>query len=258
MSKMIDMTNWKMKQHGVSDSRITVINRGPNDNNGKARWYCKCDCGSQKIFLVTGNQLRSGATKSCGCLQKQRTAQAQFIDMTGWKMWEHGVEGSIITVVSLAQMPNEKHRTALWHCKDEEGYQADIPAEYLRSGDRLSCGAFSNKKSKGEFKIEQLLSKNNIPFIREFRFKNCRDKNQLPFDFYVDNKYLIEYDGEQHTIETRPGSCWHDLQYYQKHDKIKNEYCKQNNIPLIRIPYSLFNDLTIEDLLLETTKNRVV
>ena len=39
----------------------------------------------------------------------------------------------------------------------------------------------------------------------------------------------------------------------QEHDKLKNEWCKENNIPLIRIPYTHLKDLCIEDLQLETT-----
>lgn len=39
----------------------------------------------------------------------------------------------------------------------------------------------------------------------------------------------------------------------KKHDKIKNEYCKNKNIPLIRIPYTHFEKICLEDLLLETS-----
>jgi hypothetical protein len=46
-----------------------------------------------------------------------------------------------------------------------------------------------------------LLTENNIPFEREKRFASCKDKTYLPFDFFVDNKYLIEFDGMQHFEE---------------------------------------------------------
>ena len=67
---------------------------------------------------------------------------------------------------------------------------------------------------------------------------------------FVDNKYLIEYDGIQHSTDT-PMKNWgesiDDLQY---RDNIKTQWCKDNNIPLIRIPYTKYKNLTIEDLLL--------
>lgn len=39
----------------------------------------------------------------------------------------------------------------------------------------------------------------------------------------------------------------------QEHDRIKNDYCKQNNIPIIRIPYTKLHNIQIEDLLLDTS-----
>ena len=49
--------------------RLVVIKRMDNDEWGRLRWLCKCYCGKEKI--IVGQSLRSGATKSCGCLQKE-------------------------------------------------------------------------------------------------------------------------------------------------------------------------------------------
>ena len=46
MGNIIDMTGWVMKEHGVPDSRITVINRAPNKNK-HVYWNCKCECGNE-------------------------------------------------------------------------------------------------------------------------------------------------------------------------------------------------------------------
>jgi len=71
----------------------------------------------------------------------------------------------------------------------------------------------------------------------------------LRFDFYVDNSYLIEFDGEQHQTNTSFFS--HDnFEYRQENDKKKTEYAQKNNIPLIRIPYTKLNSLTIKDLVI--------
>ena len=78
---------------------------------------------------------------------------------------------------------------------------------------------------------------------------------ELPFDFYIDNKYLVEYDGEQHFIYRNSG--WDTEEHFKKtkeHDQFKNQWCKENNIPLIRIPYTQLDNLKIEDLLLETSQ----
>ena len=96
-----------------------------------------------------------------------------------------------------------------------------------------------NVKSLGEEIIKYILNSWNIKFIREYRFHDCRDIKTLPFDFYLyDNNYCIEFDGKQHFIYD---NTWiqskEDFEIIQKHDAMKNEYCKNNNINLIRIPY---------------------
>ena len=75
----------------------------------------------------------------------------------------------------------------------------------------------------------------------------------MPFDFYIDNKYIIEYDGKQHYD---PKYAWNSFQYEQtkNHDEMKTQWCKKNNIPLIRIPYTHLNELCLDDLKLETSK----
>jgi very-short-patch-repair endonuclease/predicted Zn-ribbon and HTH transcriptional regulator len=97
------------------------------------------------------------------------------------------------------------------------------------------------KKSFGELKIKSLLEDMNINFIQEYRFDDCKYERTLPFDFYLPDKNIcIEYDGEFH----------YSVQYYkddlikqQKRDNIKNEYCKNHNIKLIRISYKDKNNI---------------
>ncbi len=62
MSKFIDLT-------GQRFGRFVVIKQTKKDKFGNRRWLCLCDCGKEKIVLVA--HLRSGATKSCGCLNKE-------------------------------------------------------------------------------------------------------------------------------------------------------------------------------------------
>ena len=48
---------------------LTVIQRMPNNSENRAMWLCKCKCGNETV--VMGKHLRSGNTKSCGCLNKE-------------------------------------------------------------------------------------------------------------------------------------------------------------------------------------------
>lgn len=105
--------------------------------------------------------------------------------------------------------------------------------------------------SKGEAKIRRFLK--GISFKEQFRIKECRLKRPLPFDFCVmENqqlKCLIEYDGEQHFTPRSKFGGEKALKETQKRDAIKNQYCKDNNIPLIRIPYWEYDNI---ETILET------
>ena len=135
-----------------------------------------------------------------------------------------------------------------WHCICECGNEKNILAQSLLNGQSLSCGEHSNI-SKGNSKIIEILNSNNIQYETEKKFNSCKDKRELPFDFYIENKYLIEYDGKQHFDK----NSIFDYEYTHNHDLLKSKWCKENNIPLIRIPYTHYDDLCLEDLLLETS-----
>ena len=101
------------------------------------------------------------------------------------------------------------------------------------------CSDCYRKESVGERRIRQYLERNQIAFNPEHWFADCRDIKPLPFDFYLyDYNTLIEFDGKQHSYD---GSKFfhesYDLEIVKKHDEIKNKYCEDNNIKLIRIPY---------------------
>ncbi len=66
MGKVIDLT-------GQRFGRLVVIERAENGKRGKARWLCQCDCGN--TCIVDGNHLRSGKTKSCGCVSREATGK---------------------------------------------------------------------------------------------------------------------------------------------------------------------------------------
>lgn len=74
-----DMTGWKMWEHGVPDSRLTVIQQAEDyiDKNGKhyARWLCLCNCGNTTPVIARSVSLKNGGTKSCGCFNIDHTIQ---------------------------------------------------------------------------------------------------------------------------------------------------------------------------------------
>lgn len=89
--------------------------------------------------------------------------------------------------------------------------------------------------SKSELLIKQIFDRENINYEYQKRFKECKNKRTLPFDFYLpDLNTCIEYDGIHHFEEIYSHE---DLKYRQKNDTIKTNFCKDNNIKLHRISY---------------------
>lgn len=109
-------------------------------------------------------------------------------------------------------------------------------------------------ESKGEKYIEDFLILNNIKYEKEKRFKDCKYKRTLPFDFYLEDYNLcIEYDGKQHFEKSYYGESFEDQQI---RDNIKTEYCKKNKIELLRIPYTEFNNIDEQILLMINKINK--
>jgi very-short-patch-repair endonuclease len=122
----------------------------------------------------------------------------------------------------------------------------DMVNKYLAKSE-LKVGNNKTKyQSIGEKKLEIILSSINVDFIREYEFSDCINpltRNRLRFDFYIP-KYnmLIEFDGRQHhsLLNDQSGNDFNKQVY---RDSLKNKYCIDNNIKLIRFKSSDYSDL---------------
>lgn len=219
---------------------LTVLYRTEDLRPGEARWHCKCKCG--KECNVSGVHLRNGSVQSCGC---KKFESHNGIDETGKRY------GKLI-VLERSNKTDGTH--IFWKCKCDCGNICDINGTYLRLGISTNCGC---ERSVGEQKITKILQENNINFKREFTFSDLLGDGggRLRFDFGILDSnnnllYLIEYDGIQHFEIKCFGNNKKDFDILKKYDKIKEEYCKNNNIPLIRIPYTKLGTLNLQDLML--------
>ena len=117
-------------------------------------------------------------------------------------------------------------------CK-KHGNFWQIPSKHLNGQGCPLC-----KTSIMEEFIANFLKEKEINFERQKTFDNCRNILMLPFDFYLPNfNLLIEYDGEQHFNK----NSWNGSTYERtiKNDRIKNNWCKENNISLLRLNYKM-------------------
>lgn len=219
--KAIDLTGQKF-------GMLTVLKRGQNAKDGHAQWICQCSCENKTILEVSSNVLKKGQ-KSCGCIVGKNE---KYKDLTNQKF------GKLIAKEIVGKVNTNK----IWRCECECGNKEFYTtSHHLLSGNTKSCGCL---KSIGELNIQNILIENQIHFEREKIFK---DLGLYRFDFYLP-KYnrLVEFDGEQHF---KQNNFFDNLEEIQKRDQEKNKWAKDNNIPLVRIPYWERDNITLEMIL---------
>ena len=128
-------------------------------------------------------------------------------------------------------------------CKVDNHIWETVPSDLLRDIGCPKCNS-----SKGEKRIAKYLDDKNIEYEEQYRFKDCKFKKQLPFDFYISSlNTIIEYDGEQHYKIVKHFGGLDEFIDTKIRDTVKTIYCKENNIKLIRISYWDFD--RIEEIL---------
>lgn len=143
--------------------------------------------------------------------------------------------------VCLSESYINSHTKLYWRC--EHGHTWFASPTNIKSGKWCpKC-----KRSVGEEQIEKYFVDNCIEYVREKSFDNCIGSKKLRFDFYLPGyNILIEYDGHQHFKPVAFGGCSVEKANKTflktvKNDEIKNKYCADNSITLIRIPYTINN-----------------
>lgn len=218
---------------------ILLVKRIKPINNRKG-YLCSFECPfCHKIFYADlYSVIRQ--YKSCGCWRKEHN-QFKKLDLTNKKFGKLTV---IEDTGKRVTLKNKKEKVnVIWKCICECGSITEVSSSHLKSGHTTSCGKCCI--SKGEDKIKEILQSLNINFEQQKKFQKCRDKALLSFDFYLpDYNCCIEYDGEQHYHGWgRAVDSKESLKVIQRRDSIKNNFCANNDIKLIRIPYTDFNKI---------------
>lgn len=115
---------------------LVVLNRAGDhvqpSGQHKRVWHCICDCGNE--CDVRASDLKSGNTRSCGCLQQEVRGKPTFQDLIGQRF------GKLLVI---SRLPNHKtpsgQTKTMWRCRCECGNECDVYAEQLKNG-KTSCG----------------------------------------------------------------------------------------------------------------------
>lgn len=185
MGKLIDMTGWKMWEHGVPDSKLTIIGLNEEKTNLKhmAMWECKCSCGSEKIVIATRNDLVNGKVRSCGCLKAENNRK---------KWTTHG--------------ETKTRLYSIWRGIKNRCYNKSDPA-YDRYGGRGISVCDEWRSSYKEFREWSLshgyndnLTIDRIDVNGNYEPSNCRWADAFVQANNRTNNHLVEFEGKEMTL----------------------------------------------------------
>lgn len=249
--------NIELRAINVTHNHKTYIEKIGKDhvNYGKFEYLSEY-CGTHKNItvkcLVCGNifEQRAGehlkyGCKYCGRVQasKSNTINVSEFEELARKIHED-------KYVYCQDYVGGKYKIKIW-CKVHKEYFMQNAGSHIH----MKCGCPKCKAySRGETKICNFLDLHNIVYEYDKALPGCKYQRQLNFDFFLPKPYnmCIEFDGPHHFRVVKYNTKVTDLEDIQKRDQIKNTYCEENGIKLLRIPYWELNN--IEKILSEELK----
>lgn len=236
VAKMIDLT-------GQRFGKLVVLYMNERSFSKRVSWHCVCDCGNE--CDVNANNLTSGHTTSCGCKKQEVLSNLLIKDLTG----------QVFGYLTALEPVGRQGSYILWRCLCKCGNYVNVTSGNLTSGTTTSCGC--RRMSYGEEKIMQTLDDGQIEYLyNKAYFKDLLSSSGrlLRYDFILldanlNPYWIIEFDGTQHNAPCDFFGGEEKFNKQQENDALKNQYALSHNIPLVRIPYTKRNNITLEDLL---------
>ena len=214
---------------GTKVNKWTVLELKKMNITKEQRLYaiCECECGTVKPVLV--KNLIKNLSKDCGCGRKNTIGEIFSKDLTGQRF------GKLTVIEALEQRSKTGHK--LYKCLCDCGNEVVVQTNLLTTHHTNSCGCLV---SYWNMYIRQFLKENKIAFKPEYII--YVNSNYYRFDFHLpEYNLLIEYDGQQHYEPVKFFGTEEDAENVfrrtQESDKVKNQYCEEHNINLLRIPY---------------------
>lgn len=220
------------------ESELTLLSTQKDYKNRETRLSCMDK--EEFKFAVKYDSIKS---KSFDCIERYKINNPFALENLN-----HYIEMNQLNCKAIKRIDS---RTWKFKCKCGQNFAINL-SNFLIGYTR--CPDCVKQDSKYSLAVKEWLEKHSIHYIKEYRFEDCRNIKPLPFDFAInksDKWILIEVDGQQH-FYTTPWTNEEDLHNQQLRDKIKNNYCKDHNHILIRIPYWKVNSGSYEEILTQT------
>lgn len=228
-------------------------------SNCKQYLSFQCECG--ELFQTTWDMFMNNSKRQCNPC-------GQILNNLPSKKTNELFKKQVFELVGSEYNPMTEYLFAKTHIMMKHNvcnYVYPVtPDQFLRE---RGCPKCSNaKNSKLSRAVEYWLEENELNFVREFKIEECRNEKVLPFDFAIFDKnnsliLIVEVDGEQHFKPARfskdKNLMLKKFNEIQFRDNIKNKFCEDNAIPLLRIKYNEMRHFKkkIEEMLLMLKQN---
>ena len=189
---------------GKKFGRLTVLADAPQRDGVDEREYiCQCECGN--LTIVRSYLLKSGGTKSCGCLKsnivKGRMTAPEVhrnipIDLTGMKF-------NMLTALYLLPKPEWNGKTPIWRCRCDCGKECNVPSNILVTKKQKSCGC-TNKYISNRKKIFFDITGEISPDTDRVIFLDGDAKNLTAENMMSISKSVYDYMMNQHLFSSDP------------------------------------------------------
>lgn len=215
----------------------------PTSSSHETFWKCEClNCGNKASVRKRDLDKKPKSCNNC----KGKQLEKYPINI--------GDKFGLLTVIDKPRNPYSTVK-----CECVCGNIVYVRKAHLlglnRHSKTISCGCAT--KTAGEIKIEQILKTAGVKYQSQYRIREFNIS--APFDYAIFNREtllcLIEYDGEQHFKPVEFFGGKEAFQKQQERDQKKNKWCKENNIPLLRIPYTDYEQLDAEYLFSKNSQN---
>lgn len=231
---------------GKKFGKLTVI-KYTFSKNGQRYWHCVCECGNS--LDVSTKNLKSGNTKSCGCLHREKTCKNNIDSKS--VIDPYSLIGKQFDFLEVLDYVGVKNGRSSYICKCHHCGNVKIISKTDLIGNRVhACGCLLSWK---EETLKNLFNKYQINYSSQYSFSDLRSEKNilLRFDFAVFSQQklycLIEYNGIQHYDSNN--LYW--TPELQKHDSMKKEYCNKNNILLYILDKNTDLELFVKTLQME-------
>lgn len=250
-----DMTGWIMSEHGVPDSKLTILRQCEDyiKPNGKreAQWLCQCNCDQKKLIIATSSSIKRGNTKSCGCIRGTNKYNIDGCYGIGWSsntneefyfsldkydlikkyVWRVSIDkrNGYKSLVTSIHLPDGKCKIkTMWsvitgydYCDHKNGNTLDNRDENLRKSNHL-LNMQNRKIHKNNKSSEIGISVDNNKYMVGIRYNNNEYNLGVYEDF--DTALLVRVRAEAAVFDPEYAPHRHLFEQYNIDIKDEKDY----------------------------------